>query len=493
MIPIPQIDWFALAPEISLTAAALLVMLAELFLPGERKRLVNPLALVGVLVSLGFVVALAADGGTRGAFGNAFVVDSYALMFKAFFLAVAAFVLLLSYRYIGEIKTYQGEYYFLLLSSFVGMLLMPSARDLVMLFVGLELVSVPGFIMAGLRKFDLRSNEGALKFFLIGVLSVAVLLFGLSIVYGFTGTTDLQGVAQGLAAAPREPLLLAGLLFVIVGFAFKISAVPFHFWAPDTYEGAPVPITAFLSVASKAAGFVGMIQICFVAFAPLADVWAPMLGSIAVITMTFGNLVAIQQRNIVRLFAYSSIAHAGYMLVPFGVVQAGNDGVNQQAMAGVLMYLIAYAIMNIGAFAVITAVARRHPARQVGDYAGLGSQSPGLAFALTLFLLSLGGIPPLVGLWAKFFIFTAAVNAGTSFGYFLAGAVVVNSVIAMFYYLAIARTMWMDEPAHTGRIAGGKALGFAVGVLALLALAGGLYPQPFRNAAEQSTLLSAAP
>jgi len=493
MIPIPQIDWFALAPEISLTAAALLVMLAELFLPGERKRLVNPLALAGVLISLGFVIALAADGGTRGAFGNAFVVDSYALMFKAFFLAVAAFVLLLSYRYIGEIKTYQGEYYFLLLSSFVGMLLMPSARDLVMLFVGLELVSVPGFIMAGLRKFDLRSNEGALKFFLIGVLSVAVLLFGLSIVYGFTGTTDLQGVAQGLAAAPREPLLLAGLLFVIVGFAFKISAVPFHFWAPDTYEGAPVPITAFLSVASKAAGFVGMLQICFVAFAPLADVWAPMLGIIAVITMTFGNLVAIQQRNIVRLFAYSSIAHAGYMLVPFGVVQAGNDGVNQQAMAGVLMYLIAYAIMNIGAFAVITAVARRHPARQVGDYAGLGSQSPGLAFALTLFLLSLGGIPPLVGLWAKFFIFTAAVNAGTSFGYFLAGAVVVNSVIAMFYYLAIARTMWMDEPAHTGRIASGKALGFAVGVLALLALASGLYPQPFRNAAEQSTLLSAAP
>lgn len=493
MIPIPQIDWFALAPEITLTAAALLVMLAELFLPGERKRLVNPLALVGVLVSLSFVVALAVDGGTRGAFGNAFVVDSFALMFKAFFLAVAAFVLLLSYRYIGEIKTYQGEYYFLLLSSFVGMLLMPSARDLVMLFVGLELVSVPGFVMAGLRKFDLRSNEGALKFFLIGVLSVAVLLFGLSIVYGFTGTTDLHGVAQGLAAAPREPLLLAGLLFVIVGFAFKISAVPFHFWAPDTYEGAPVPITAFLSVASKAAGFVGMLQICFVAFAPLADVWAPMLGIIAVITMTFGNLVAIQQRNIVRLFAYSSIAHAGYMLVPFGVVQAGNDGVNQQAMAGVLMYLIAYAIMNIGAFAVITAVARRHPARQVGDYAGLGSQSPGLAFALTLFLLSLGGIPPLVGLWAKFFIFTAAVNAGTSFGYFLAGAVVVNSVIAMFYYLAIARTMWMDEPAHTGRIASGKALGFAVGALALLALASGLYPQPLRNAAEQSTLLSAAP
>ena len=300
--------------------------------------------------------------------------------------------------------------------------------------------------------------------------------------------------------APREPLLLAGLLFVITGFGFKVSAVPFHFWAPDTYEGAPVPVTAFLSVASKAAGFVGLAQICFVAFAPLADVWAPVLGIMAVLTMSFGNLVALQQRNIVRLFAYSSIAHAGYMLVPFGVATAEGGSVNQEAMAGLLVYLVAYAVMNVGAFAVITAMARRHPTRAVGDYAGLGSRSPGLALALTMFLLSLGGIPPLVGLWAKFFIFTAAVNAGTAFGYFLAGAVVVNSVIAMFYYLAVARTMWMDEPAHEGPVRTGKALGFAVAVLAVVALLGGVYPQPFRDAAERSTLggqpgteLSAAP
>jgi len=487
MIPVPEIDWFALAPELALTAAALLVMLTELFLSGERKRLVNPVAFIGVLVSLGFVIALAVDGADRQAFGNMFVVDGYALLFKVFFLAVAAFVLLVSYRYIGEIPTYQGEYYFLMLTSFVGMLLMASARDLVMLFVALELVSVPGFVMAGLRKFDLRSNEGALKFFLIGVLSVAVLLFGLSIVYGFTGTTDLAGVAAALAVAPREPLLLASLLFVITGFAFKVSAVPFHFWAPDTYEGAPVPVTAFLSVASKAAGFVGLMQICFIAFAPLADVWAPVLGILAVLTMTFGNLVALQQRNIVRLFAYSSIAHAGYMLVPFGVFRAGDAGVNQQAMSGVLMYLIAYALMNIGAFAVITAVARRHPGRQVADYAGLGQRAPALAMAMTMFLLSLGGIPPLVGLWAKFFIFTAAVNAGSAFGYFLAGAVVINSVIAMFYYLAVARTMWMDAPAEESTLRSGKSLGFAVAALAVLALLGGIYPQPFRNAAESST------
>lgn len=493
-MPVPQIDWFALAPEIALTATALLVMLTELFLPGARKRFVNPLGIVGVLVSLGLVIALVVDGAERSAFGSMFVVDDFALLFKVFFLVVAVLVLLLSYRYVGEIATYQGEYYFLMLSSFLGMLLMASARDLVMLFVALELVSVPGFVMAGLRKFDLRSNEGALKFFLMGVLSVAVLLFGLSIVYGFTGTTDLAGVAAGLAQAPREPLLLASLLFVITGFGFKVSAVPFHFWAPDTYEGAPVPVTAFLSVASKAAGFVGLAQICFVAFAPLADVWAPVLGIIAVITMTFGNLVALQQRNIVRLFAYSSIAHAGYMLVPFGVARADGGGdVNQEAMAGLLVYLIAYAVMNIGAFAVITAMARRHPGRLVGDYAGLGSRSPGLAVALTMFVLSLGGIPPLVGLWAKLFIFFAAVNAGTAFGYFLASAVVVNSVIAMFYYLSIARTMWMDPAAHEGPVRPGRALGFAVAVLAALSLIGGVIPGSFREAAEQSTLVSTAP
>jgi NADH-quinone oxidoreductase subunit N len=234
---IPTIDWFALAPELVLLATALLVLLVELFLHGNSKRRVNPLSFVGVAVSLGFVVALAVDGNVRSSFGNMFVVDNYALLFKGLFLTTALLVLFLSYRYFTEIRTYQGEYYFLLLGAFLGMLLMASARDLVMIFIALELVSVPGFVMAGLRKYDLRSTEGSLKFFMFGVLSVAVLLFGLSIIYGFTGTTDLVGVAEGLRGigdASREPLLLASMLFVIVGFGFKISAVPFHFWAPDT-------------------------------------------------------------------------------------------------------------------------------------------------------------------------------------------------------------------------------------------------------------------
>ncbi|MGH3923769.1 MAG: NADH-quinone oxidoreductase subunit N, partial [Pseudonocardiaceae bacterium] len=354
-------DWFALAPEITLLATALAVLLIEPFVPSARKRAMCPLSIVGVVGSLGWVVALAVDGTRRTSFGQMFVVDSYALLLKAFFLGTALFVLFVSYRYFQEIRTYQGEYYFLLLSAFLGMLLMPSARDLVMIFVALELVSVPGFVMAGLRKFDLRSNEGALKFFLIGVLSVAVLLYGLSIIYGYTGTTDLAGIAAGLAGLRAEPLVLASMMFVIVGFGFKISAVPFHFWAPDTYEGSPIPVTAFLAVASKAAGFAGLLQVCFVAFEPLADVWAPVLGIIAVLTMTLGNLTALAQRNIVRLLGYSSIAHAGYMIVPFGLVRPGEAAVNGPAFSAVLLYLLAYSVMNIGAFAVVVAVARDHP------------------------------------------------------------------------------------------------------------------------------------
>ncbi len=482
-------DWFALSPELALLATALTVLLVELFLSSRHKQYVNPIAAVGVLVSLGLVVALAVDGERRTSFGQMFVVDDYALLFKAFFLSTALFVLFLSYRYFQEIRTYQGEYYFLLLSAFAGMLLMPSARDLVMIFLALELVSVPGFVMAGLRKFDLRSNEGALKFFLIGVLSVAVLLFGLSVVYGFTGTTDLVGVGLALADVEREPLLLGSILFVIVGFGFKISAVPFHFWAPDTYEGSPIPVTAFLSVASKAAGFAGLLQVCFVAFEPVADVYAPVLGVVAVLTMTLGNLTALQQRNVVRLFAYSSVAHAGYMLVPFALVVPGDGDFNSQLFSSVLVYLLAYAAMNIGTFAVITAMARTQPDRSVQGYAGLGQRSPGLAIGFSLFLLSLGGVLPIVvGFWAKLYILQATIVEPSAGSLALAAAVVANSVIGAFYYLRLLRIVWFDPPTISASIRPGPALNVAVAVLAAVVLAVGVYPQAFAGLAELSTL-----
>ena len=493
-------DWFALAPELTLVATALAVLIVELFLRPARKKLVNPLAVIGVLISTGWVIALAVDQQTRSSFGRMFVVDNYALLFKAFFLGTALFVLFLSYRYFNEIRTYQGEYYFLLLSAFTGMLLMPSARDLVMIFIALEIVSIPGFVMAGLRKFDLRSNEGSLKFFMFGVLSVAVLLFGLSVVYGFTGTTDLQGTADALAqfgpGSQREPLLLAALLFVIVGFGFKISAVPFHFWAPDTYEGSPLPVTAFLSVASKAAGFAGLLQICFVAFEPLADVWAPILGVVAVITMSLGNFTALQQRNIVRLLAYSSVAQAGYMLVPFALVQTAGPNstdVNEVAFTAVLFYLLAYAVTNIGAFACVVAVTRVLPNRQISDYRGLGTVAPGLAIAFTVFLLSLAGVLPIaVGFYAKLYVLRPVLVDATVGGIILASAVVVNTLVGLFYYLAVVKAMWMDPAAEGSRpLRSGLALNFTIAVLAVAVMALGFYPPPFADPASRSTLVTA--
>ncbi len=276
------------------------------------------------------------------------------------------------------------------------------------------------------------------------------MLFGMSLVYGFTGTTSLAGIADALGSTPTpEPLLLASVMLVIVGFGFKISAVPFHFWAPDTYAGSPMPVAAMLAVASKAAGFAGLIAVTFVAFEPLADVWAPALGVLAILTMSLGNLIALQQRDVIRLLAYSSVAQAGYMLIPFGLAQPGAGAVNDAAVQAVVFYLVAYAVMNLGAFGAIIAVNRRTGERSLADLEGLGTRSPILAIALTTFLLSLGGAPPTVGLWAKFSIIQAAAESGTTFSYVLVGFLVVNSVIAFFYYLRVIWLMWM-RPAREG-------------------------------------------
>jgi NADH-quinone oxidoreductase subunit N len=441
------IDFVAIAPEIALTVTALLVLAADLALRGDAKQLVNPIAGLGTLVAIGLTIFL--WGEERVTFGTMFVVNDYAVVFKLIFLGALLAILGISWRFFAEGRYFQGEYYFLLLTAFIGMLIMPSARDLLLLFVALETVSIPAFVMAGMRKRDLYSSEGALKFFLIGVLSVALMLFGMSMIYGFTGTTDLAGIATALEGETASvPLLLGSVMLVIVGFGFKISAVPFHFWAPDTYAGAPMPVAAMLAVASKAAGFAGLIAIAFIAFEPVAEVWAPVLGVLAILTMTVGNLIALQQRDLIRLLAYSSIAQAGYMLIPFGLARSGADAVNDAAVQAVLFYLAAYAVMNIGAFGVAIAVNRRTGLRSIADYAGLGSRSPLLAMALTTFLLSLGGAPLTVGLWAKFSILQAITVEVTGFGLTMAAFLVINSVIAFFYYLKVIRGMWMGEAAE---------------------------------------------
>jgi NADH-quinone oxidoreductase subunit N len=439
-----RIDFHAILPELVLAGTAVLVLVVDLYL--ERAKVVaNYLALAGTVAS-GLALASLASGGERSTFGGSFVVDHYALLFKALFLGSLLLVLLISNRYIDNGTYYQGEFYFLVLSSFVGMLLMPSSRDLLMLFLSLEIVSATGFIVAGFRKGDVRSNEGALKFLLIGVLSTAVMLFGMSLVYGFTGSLKLTEIAARLGQVGNEPAAVMAVFLVITGFAFKVSAAPFHFWAPDTYEGSPVPVAAYLSVASKAAGFAGLLQVTFVAFPAYARYWAPALAVLAALTMLLGNVIALAQTNMVRLLAYSSVAQAGYMLVPFAV--GGAAAVDRaRAFQAVLVYLLYYGVTNLGAFAVVTLVSQRQPANLLADYDGLGRRAPGLAVAMTVFLLSLAGWPPFAGWYAKLVVFQAALAAGQTTTTLLAVFMAVMTVVAFFYYLSICGRIWFAQPA----------------------------------------------
>ena len=475
-----DVDYHAIAPELIVSGTLLLVLAADLVLRPGRKWVSMVVAFLGVAVALG--VELSLVGQTRSSFGGTYVSGPFAVLFKVFFLSVALVVLLLSLRYFREGRYYQGEYYFLLLSSFLGMLTISSSRDLLMLFISLELVTAPGWLMAAFRKRDPRSNEAGLKFFLIGILSTAVMLYGMSLVYGVTGSLELRDIATALEGR-AEPIAIAAVLFVVVGFAFKVSSVPFHFWAPDTYEGSPIPVAAFLSVASKAAGFVGLLQLMFLGFAPLAEFWAPVFAVLSILTMTIGNLIAIQQRQIVRLLAYSSIAQAGYMLLPFALVGGGADAL---AFESAVLYILIYGVMTLGAFAVVIALSREAPGALVSDFAGLGRRAPALALSMALFMVSLAGIPPLAGFWAKFRIFQAAIDAEQAW---LAVVMVVNSVISIWYYVGVVRQMYFVQipearPLRAPALATGVAILAAVAVVAV-----GVYPDLFARFPPGATLV----
>ncbi len=481
----PSVDWHALSPELVLTAAACAVLIADLFLPRESKWLAMPLSAAGIIASLAAVVSLI--GEERTTLARSFEVNAFALLFKGLFCVIGLIVLAMSFNYFRSRRYYQGEYYFLMLCSLLGGFVMASARDLVTIFIALELISVPAIIMTALRKGDAKSNEAALKFFLFSVLSSGVMLYGMSLVYGATGEIQVDLIRRSIAGAADESLVVLSVFFVIVGFAFKVSAVPFHFWAPDTYEGAPVPVAAFLSVASKAAGFAGLLQIMFVAFLPQADFWAPIFAVLSFFTMTVGNLVALQQRQVVRLLAYSSIAQAGYMLLPFALAGV-SAAVDDEAFSAAVLYILVYAVMNLGAFAVVLGVVRESPRGLISDFSGLGQRAPFPAVAMTLFLISLAGIPLTPGFWGKFFIFKAAIHAG-GVGAWLAIAMVVNSVISLFYYIGIARAMFFEpltEPVRPFRM---PALVTAVTVLATAGVfAIGLFPDLFAHFPPLSTL-----
>jgi NADH-quinone oxidoreductase subunit N len=492
LVKSPPIDYHALAPEFVLAGTSFLVLIVDLFLPRERKWVSMPVAFVGTAGSL--AASLTLIGAHRVLFGGTYVVDNFAVLFKVFFTSVALVVLLISYRYFREGRYYQGEYYFLLLSSFLGMLTMPSSREFLMLFISLELVSAPAFVIAGFRKTDPRSNEASLKFFLISVLSTAVMLYGMSLIYGVTGSTKLSVIAQKLAgSAGSSPLAEAAILFVVTGFAFKVSAFPFQFWAPDTYEGAPVPVAAFLSVASKAAGFAGLLQIMFVAFLPRATFWAPIFAVLSLFTMTLGNLLALQQRQVVRLLAYSSIAQAGYILLPFALAVPATSSlahVNGEAFSAAVLYIMIYAVMNLGAFAIVVSMVREAPGILIDDFIGLGQRASALAAAMALFLVSLAGIPPTAGFWGKFYIFRAAIDRGGTIGPLLASVMVVNSVISLVYYIGIARPMFGVTPEEPVRRFRAPALvNLVVGAAALTVVAVFIFPDLFAKFPPLSSLV----
>lgn len=443
----PVLDWHALLPELILVGAIAVGVIYDSFSREHNSGLVSTIAGFGFLAALVPLLTLGlSDDGARSMFGGAYMVDDFALVLKALFLVAGYVTVLLSTHYIAEGDYPEGEYYVLLVTSVLGMVVMSSARDLITIFVALELLSIPAYMLAGWRKRTRQGIEAGMKYYLMGVFASGVMLYGMSLIFGGTGSTVLTEIGAAVGGSfGEEPVAVIGIVFVIIGFAFKVSAVPFHHWAPDTYEGAPTPITAFLSVASKSAGFVALLQLIFIGFLGRADVVRPLMFVFAVLTMTVGNMIALRQTNIVRLFAYSSIAQAGFILAPLAVVTASDGDVMDRVLSSIVLYLVVYTVINLGAFAVIIAVSRRTRSGEISSWGGLFTYAPGLAVTMAVFLFALGGIPPMVGWFAKFQLFQAVVSAHTGLAYATALVMAVNTVISLGYYLTVMRTMFIDD------------------------------------------------
>ena len=475
----PAIDWHAIAPELILVIGINLVLLIDLNIAESKKWMIA--TLTGVVLLAAFIpvvtLGLELDGAPRELFDGRYVIDEYALVLKALFLLVGYVIVLMSQSELEEGGYYQGEFYVLMLCSISGMVMMASARDLISIFVALELLSIPAYMMAAWRKRSSVSNEAGVKYYLLGVFASAIMLFGMSYLYGATGTTKLTEIGAALTDGSLSGLEVVGISFVIVGFAFKVSAVPFHSWAPDTYEGAPTPVTAFLSVASKAAGFVALVTLVFLAFPNASDIYGPMIWAMAALTMTVGNVLALRQTNIVRMLAYSSVSQGGFILMPLAF--AGDPDTGGSALNAVVVYLLVYAFMNLGAFSVVIAVTRKTNSGEIASFGGLFSYAPGMAVAMTVFMASLAGIPPLGGWFAKFNAFKAVLEADTTSAYVLASIAAVNTVIAAAYYFRVLRTVWVDEvpDGNTAPINPPSPIVAALGITVIGTIAVGVYPR----------------
>ena len=439
----PTIDYFGLAPELVLAGGLCLVLMLDLFIDERKKWMLTAITSFTLLAAMVPVLMLAlSETEVLTMFDGRYVVDNFSLVMKAVFLLAGYVVVLLSSSHIEQGEYWRGEYWFLLLTSLLGMLMMASSRDLVSIFVALEFLSIPAYMLAAWRKRDPKSNEAGVKYFLLGVFASAVMLYGMSLMYGVANSTLLTEIGAKITATGEFSAVHAlAVVFVVVGFAFKVSAVPFHTWAPDTYEGAPTPVTAFLSVASKAAGFVALVVLLYTAFPLAQDIWQPFIWVLSALTMTIGNVLALKQHNIVRMIAYSSISQGGFVLMPLAV--AGLAGSGTTALRSVVLYMIVYAATNLGVFAIILAVANKTRSGEISSYGGLFSYAPTLGVLMTLLLASLAGIPPLGGWIAKFVAFQSLIQSQSTWGYALAFVGAVNSVVAFGYYGNVMREIWM--------------------------------------------------
>ena len=448
-----------LVPELGTGALMLAVFAVGLFSPARDRRVIGLVAAAGVLALAVVAMLLRPSGAT---FGGMFVQDGLALFVKRVFLA-ATFIGILAGLGSPQFARRSAEYHLLILTSLLGMLTLASARDIILLFLAFELMSIPLYVLAGFAKRAPEALEASLKFFLVGSVSSAVMVYGFSFVYGATGSTSLAVIAK----APADPWLTVGLLAVLTGVAFKIAAFPFHMWVPDTYEAASTPFVAWLSVAPKAAGFVALFRIYFEGAGDRAGLWGATAAALATATMLAGNLMALPQKNAKRLLAYSGIAQIGYMLV--GIAAASASGT-----AMVLFYLVAYVFGNMGAFLVVEAVARSEGSESTSAFRGLAQRSPLLALSMLLFLLSLGGIPFVAGFWAKLYVLWAAAERGL-YWLVLLGAIL--TVVALFYYLLIAKSMYIESPARPDHVNVAPALAASLVLCVLGILVLGVYPK----------------
>ncbi|HJU27964.1 MAG TPA: NADH-quinone oxidoreductase subunit N [Candidatus Binataceae bacterium] len=468
-------SWLPILPLLAVALGAIVVMLVGVKVDDEDSAGLGFIALIALLAA--FILTLFTFGQNVTAFNGSLVIDNFAAFFELLIEVAAALTVAMSLEYAADAGLGGAEYYALVLFGVFGMMLLAAAGDLIAIFLGFETMSIAVYALAGFVRRDPKSNEAALKYFLLGAFSTGFLLYGIALVYGAMGTIRLEPIRAALGAGiGAEPLLLPGLGLILIGFGFKVAAVPFHMWTPDAYEGAPTPITGFMAVGVKVAAFAGFMRIFMASFGPISAQWSIVLWVIAAITMTAGNVIALVQNNIKRMLAYSAIAHAGYILV--GMAAAGG-----QAGAAILYYLLGYAFTNLGAFAIVIAVEQGGQAREdISSFRGLARRHPGLAAAMALFLLSLVGVPPLAGFVGKFYVFSAALNEGLVTLVIIAA---INSVISAYYYIRVIVAMYMQESGarQSEPLSLHPGLLISISAAALAVIAIGVYPQPYMGAA----------